>query len=92
MHASPSIPTRVKGRKSVFFKDPAVDQLMTFFIELMTEVSVLRDRLDTVETLLQERGQLEPGQVDAYRHDEANERRRAEARKALLERVLRIDD
>lgn len=91
MQARPSIPKRVKGKKSVFFKDPAVDQVMTFFVELLTEVSVLRDRLDTVETLLQERRVLADGDVDAYRHDEAGEQRRAAARKALLERVMRID-
>lgn len=91
MQAGSSIPKRVKGKKSVFFKDPAVDQVMTFFIELMTEVSVLRDRLDTVETLLQERGILTREDVDGYRHDDVDEQRRTAARQALLERVMRID-
>lgn len=91
MQTGPSIPKQVKGKKSVFFKDPAVDQVMTFFIELMTEVSVLRDRLDTVETLLEERRVLGRADIEAYRHDEAGEQRRAAARKAMLERVMRID-
>lgn len=91
METRPSIPRQVKGKKSVFFEDPAVDQVMTFFIELLTEVSVLRDRLDTVEVLLQERGALSNADIEGYRHDDAGEQRRAAARKTLLERVMRMD-
>ena len=91
MQARASIPKRVKGKKSVFFEDPAVDQVMTFFIELMTEVSVLRDRLDTVEALLQDNTVLTREAIDAYVHDESGEQRRAAARKAMLERVMRVD-
>lgn len=91
METRPSIPRHVKGKKSVFFEDPAVDQVMTFFIELLTEVSVLRDRLDTVEVLLQERGVLTHADIEGYRHDDEGEQRRATARKALLERVMRMD-
>lgn len=91
MTAQQRIPKTVKGKKSVFFKDPAVDQVMTFFIELLTEVSVLRDRVDTLEQLLHDKGVVARGAVDAYEHDAAGEARRAAERKALLERVMRMD-
>lgn len=91
MTAELKIPKTVKGKKSVFFKDPAVDQVMTFFIELLTEVSVLRDRVDTLEQILHDKGVVPRGSVDAYAHDEASEKRRAAERKALLERVMRMD-
>lgn len=86
-----SIPKKVKGKKSVFFKDPAIDQVMTFFIELLTEVSVLRDRIDTLEQLLEKNRVIAADAIEDYHHDEASEKRRAAARKALLERVIRMD-
>ena len=46
------LPRVSKGERPKFFDDPAIDQMMTFFLELMTEVSVLRERVDTVERLL----------------------------------------
>lgn len=85
------IPKKVKGKKSIFFEDPAVDQVMTFVIELMTEVSVLRDRLDTIEQLLAQHTPITPEAIESYVHDAASEQRRMAARRAMLERVLRID-
>ena len=107
-----SIPKKVKGKPSVFFKDPAIDQVMTFFIELLTEVSVLRDRLDTLERVLAENGVMVPDAIETHVQDEASEQavlavldeigpelvgydaseqRRAAERKALLERVMRMN-
>lgn len=86
-----SIPKKVKGKPSVFFKDPAIDQVMTFLIELLTEVSVLRDRVDTLEHVLQQRDVIAADAIESHQHDEANEKRRAAERKALLERVMRMN-
>jgi hypothetical protein len=86
-----SIPRTVKGKKSVFFKDPAVDQLMTFIVELMAEVSVLRDRLDTVEELLERHTPIKREAIETFVHDAESERRRMKARQAMLQRVLRTD-
>jgi hypothetical protein len=91
MSAALSIPKKVKGKPSVFFKDPAIDQVMTFFIELLTEVSVLRDRLDTLERVLAESGVIVPDAIETHVHDDASEQRRAAERKALLERVMRMN-
>lgn len=91
MEQDVTIPKAVKGRKSVFFDDPAIDQLMTFITELLTELSVLRDRVDTLEQLLEDRAVVTRADIEHYVHDDAGEHRRAEARKALLERVIRIE-
>ena len=41
-----------KGKRPVFFPDePAADRLMTMLMALVTEVAVMRERLDTVESL-----------------------------------------
>ena len=85
------IPKKVKGKKSIFFKDPAVDQLMTFIVELTAEVSVLRDRVDTVEELLGRHTPITREAIETFAHDAKSQQRRMDARKAMLERVLRID-
>jgi hypothetical protein len=84
------LPRVAKGKRPQFFDDPAVDQMMTFVLELMTEVSVLHDRLDTVERLLAEKGTVRRGEVEAYRADDAVEAERAAWRQAFLKRVLRM--
>jgi hypothetical protein len=85
------IPRSVKGKESTFFDDPAIDQVMTFFTELMTELSVLRDRVDTLERVLEDHSIIPPAAVDTYRHSEESEARRAALRKAFLQRVLRVE-
>ncbi len=40
-----------KGSRPQFFDDPAMDQAMSMIMVLASEVSVLRDRLDTFERL-----------------------------------------
>ena len=46
---------------------------MTFFLELMMEVSVIRDRLDTVERLLDEKTAITRDDIESYRPDAAVE-------------------
>ncbi len=49
-----------------FFPDPNVDRVLGVVMELAGEVYVLRDRLRTVEKLLEERGTLSRADIDAY--------------------------
>lgn len=78
-----------KGRKPQYFSDPAVDKLLAITMTLAAELSVTRDRLDTVERLLAKRRVLSPRDVDAFEPDPAAEAEREARRQAYLERVLR---
>lgn len=84
------LPRAAKGKRPSFFKDSSIDQIMTFFLELMTEVSVVRDRLDTVERLLDEKGSLSRIDIDRYKPSEGAEAERASWREAYVKRVLRM--
>ena len=79
-----------KGERPHFFNDPAIDQMLTFFVELTTEVSVLRDRLSTIELLLDKNGTLNRDDIEDFRPDDAAEKHGMEQRKAFLERVFRM--
>jgi hypothetical protein len=84
------LPRTTKGQRPSFFDDPSMDQMMTFILELTTELAVLRERQDTLERLLDERGTLTRADIEAFRPDDAGEAERAQWREAFLERVLRL--
>lgn len=84
------LPRETRGKRPHFFEDPALDQMMTFMIELTTEVSVMRERLDTVERLLETDGKVTRANLEAYRAPPDVEAERAAWRDAYLKRVFRM--
>jgi hypothetical protein len=84
------LPRLTKGKRPYFFEDKSVDQLMTFFLELMTEVMVLRDRQDTLERMLDEKGTVSREDLRRYIPDADVEAERNAERAAFIDRVLRI--
>ena len=84
------LPRTTKGKRPSFFADPTIDQMMTFIVELTTEVGVMRERLDTVERLLDTQGSVTRASLEAYRPDAAVEAERAAWRDAFLKRVFRM--
>jgi len=88
--AAVSLPRQTKGKRPNFFADPAVDQLLTFVLELTTEVGVMRERLDTVERLLDERGSVTRADIESYQPGASIEAERAAWREAFLKRVYRM--
>lgn len=84
------LPRNSKGRRPHFFDDPAVDQIMTFFFELMTEVAVIRERLDSIERLLDAEGSVTRAAIEAYRAPPEVEAERVAWRNAYFQRVMRM--
>lgn len=84
------LPRSAKGQRPNFFDDPAIDQMMTFFLELMTEVAVVRERMDTIERLLDAKGAVTREDIEAYRADAAVEAERVAWRNAYFQRVMRM--
>jgi hypothetical protein len=84
------LPRVAKGKRPQFFDDPAIDQMMTFIIELSAEVSVLYDRVDTIERLLDAKGTISRADIEAYRAPDAVESERMARRDAYLKRVFRM--
>jgi hypothetical protein len=80
---------RAKGKRPEFFDDPAVDRLLSMVLALTSEVSVLRERLDTVERLLEANGSLRRADIEAYVPDRAAGEQRGLATKAMITRIMR---
>ncbi|MEE4349073.1 MAG: hypothetical protein V2J26_02485 [Pacificimonas sp.] len=80
---------RAKGRRPAFFDEPALDRLYSVVFALAAEVSVLRERQDTVERLLEEKGALSRAEIDAYVPDRAAGEERGLATRAYTARIMR---
>jgi len=85
-----SLPRRAKGPKRPIFADPVTEHLMAMVVALTGELSVARERLDTVERLLDRRGVLKRTEVEAFRPDAAIEGERFKERDELIGRVFQV--
>ncbi len=77
-----------KGKKPRYFEDPATDKLLSMVMTLAEELSVTRDRLDTVEQLLNAHGLLPPAAVEEFEPDTALESAREARRARFVNRLL----
>lgn len=79
-----------KGKRPVYFEDPQVDKLLAMVIALAGEVSVLRERLDTLERLLETKDIVSISTIEAYQPDEQVEKERSQWRQEYIARVMRV--
>ena len=79
-----------KGKRPVYFEDPQVDKLLAMVIALTGEVSVLRERLDTLERLLETKDIVSISTIEAYQPDEQVEKERLQWRQDYIARVMRV--
>ncbi len=79
-----------KGKRPVYFEDPQVDKLLAMVIALTGEVSVLRERLDTLERLLETKDIVSISTIEACQPDEQVEKERSQWRQEYIARVMRV--
>jgi hypothetical protein len=80
---------RAKGRRPDYFDDPALDRLYSTVFALAAEVSALRERLDTVERLLDAKGKLSREDIENYVPDRKAGDERGLATQAYIARIMR---
>jgi len=78
-----------KGRKPQYFSDPAIDKLLSMTMTLVAELSVARDRIDTLERLLEKHRVFKASDVDGYVPTPDVEAARDARRATYIARVLR---
>jgi hypothetical protein len=71
-----------------FFADPDVDRVLGVVMELAGELYVVRDRLRTIETLLERHGTLSRADLDAYQPSPEERAERLAARDDFIQRIL----
>lgn len=85
-----AIPEHVRGARPAFHEQPAIDRLVAMVLALTSELSVLRDRVDTLETLGTAAGWLGAGAMDAHVPARPERAAREARREALVARVFTI--
>ncbi len=80
---------KAKGKRPQYFEDPAIDRTLSILIALVGEVSVLRERLDTVERLLETKGTISRGDIESYTPDRDAAFERGIATREFITRVMR---
>ncbi len=88
--ASAQLKRKAKGERPYFFADPNVDRVIAMVMGLAGEVAVMRDRLDTIERLLENGKALRRRDIEMYKPNEEVTADRAAWRESFLGEILRI--
>ena len=78
----------VKAGRPAFFSDAEIDRLLAIIVRLMTEHSVLSERVKTLESLLIESGVITREALEAFEPSEAQDAKWAQDRLQLIKDVL----
>lgn len=81
---------KAKGKRPWFLKDPDVERVMNITLALMQEVAVLRERMDTVERLLERDGKVTRAAIEAFTPTKEEAAERGAWTQEYIARVLRI--
>ncbi len=80
---------RAKGKRPEYFADPALDRLYSTVLAMAAEISTLRDRQDTLERLLDEKGTVSRADIEAFEPDRAAAEERGLSTRAYIARIMR---
>ena len=83
-------PRVAKGNRPWFLDDPDTERVLSIALAIASEVSVLHDRIDTLERVAADQPTFSLADLDTYEPDEGVEGERAAWRKAFLGRMFRI--
>ena len=88
MNEKTKLPRVAKGKKPKYLDDGSIDNLMAMIMTLTQEISVLRDRIDTLERMLESKEIISTKEFDDFVPSDDLEMMRKDRRHELLERVL----
>ena len=78
----------VKAGRPAFFSDPEIDRLLAIIVRLMTEHSVLNERVKSLEALLEKSGVIAEDAMERFQPTQEQDVQWAEARFQLIKDVL----
>ena len=90
MEGPAQLKRKAKGQRPKFFDDPDTDKLVSMLMGLAGEVSVMRDRMDTIERLRGEKALLTQSDIDNFEPSEDVLMQRAETRELFLGEITRV--
>jgi hypothetical protein len=85
-----ALPRVAKGGPARFHREPGVDQLFGIVASLAAELWAARERIDTLERLLEQAGTLPGGAVERFEADPELVAARQREREAFIQRVFQV--
>lgn len=80
-----------KGKRPYFHEDPAVERVLNITMAVAGELAVLRERLDSIERILEKKGVILQEEIENYVPDSKEaEEQRQEWHSEYISRILRI--
>jgi hypothetical protein len=80
---------KAKGRRPEYLDSPFEERMLSMLMALVGEVSVLRERLDTVERLLEAGGSISRDDIESYAPDLETGKDRNRIIREYIARVMR---
>ena len=80
------------GPRPAYFDDPDIDRVLAITLAVAEEVGVIAERLDSMQRLLESRGLIDAGELDAFEPSDDVQDARLEWHRAFIARVLRVVD
>jgi hypothetical protein len=80
---------KAKGKRPQYFDDPAIDRVLSIVMAVAAEVAVMRERLDTVERLLETKGSITRADIENYVPDRKAGAERGLLHKDYIARIMR---
>lgn len=80
---------KAKGKRPQYFDDPAIDRTLSIVMALVGEVSVMRERMDTIERLLDAKGTVGRADIEAYTPNAEAGEERGLLTRAYIARIMR---
>jgi hypothetical protein len=80
---------KAKGKRPQYFEDPEVDRTLSIVMALVSEVSVMRERIDTIERLLEEKGTISRADIEAFTPDRQAGEERGLLTREYIARIMR---
>jgi len=82
--------SKAKGNRPYFLNDKQTEQVMSITMAVAMELSVARERIATLECLLEEKGILTRDEIENYQPSATEVATRSVATQEYLARILRI--
>lgn len=82
--------TKAKGKRPYFLESKQTEQVMSVVMSLAMELSVTRERLASLECLLEQNDSLDREALNSYEPDKQEAAKRSADTQEYLARILRI--
>ena len=87
---TPRLPRDARGKRPQFYETPGLDHAMSMILVLAEELTVVRERLDTVERIADAKGLILEQEIERYRPDQTVLDQREARRQEFLEHLYYV--